>query len=489
MVKVRGRRMRSLAGALVVVSFLVGAGALAPAAQAAGATPFLSTVTTTPIVTIPPDFMGISADLRDGGAYLSNRRFDSFLRLITPSGDHLTLRFGGTQADEAYWTDHEKEVKPQYRVAPAYTIHVGLHFLQLLAKTLRATGDKTLLNVNAAAHDPGMAASYIGAARRVLPKNSIMAAIIGDEPNLYDWNRSPIANGHSWVKSFGTTKYDTLYRNYAEAIKNTPIAGAETGSRKPTWPQALLRADRAHVAMITAHFYPWNSCYPKTSVWYPKLSDYLDTGLSEHIDRRVGVLMALARRYHVPLRLTELGSATCTGVLGINNRFITSLWAINQLFLLAREGVRSVNYQIKVNVPNTALQLLKGTLTARPVFYGLTLFSEAVANGAQLETQHGNLPDTLHLWSVKLRSGGWNFVLVNDSARAMSVRLRLPAHRPFTAFTSESLRSSSSTTATLGGARISPSGTLAAKWTPVATSNGGYVLTVPAQSAMLARAR
>ncbi len=462
------------------------------------------TVTATPLQVVPPSFMGLSMNVEEMEDFTQQPAFPQFIKLITPAGDGpFVLRVGGTFADAAYWNGEISQVMPQY-VAPSYDrVTLDDAWLQSLAATVSDTnavspaGADVILNVNAAAHDPQMALNLVEATQRVfaednLPSGTLSAVAIGNEPNLYPQGYDGInRKTATWVKRFNATRYDTLFWTYANLfrrhLKSLTLAGPELSMPAASWLSALLADDPGQVGLATEHYYAYNACVQAGSTNYPVLHKYFRATDISQATAAFAPAIAAAHSAGIPYRLTELGSSTCLGLPAVNDTFATSLWGLDQLYSLVAAGVDGVNFHLRANEPNTAIQAILGTgLHAQPLLYGIAAFVSTLGPNAQLNQVTGVLPNNLKVWAVQ-SDNGYSLALINDTLHRERIQVTMPTTTPLTV---KALAAPTplSRSATFGGQTISSSG----NWqgtahtqtvTPVA---GSYWFTIPPDSAEIA---
>jgi Glycosyl hydrolase family 79 C-terminal beta domain len=180
---------------------------------------------------------------------------------------------------------------------------------------------------------------------------------------------------------------------------------------------------------------------------------------------------------------------TCGGRRGVSDTFATALWAPDTLFELMRAGVNGVNMHVRANPVNAPFALSSHGLYARPLLYGLIMFTRTLGPGAQLMSLglHAKSALDLKAWAVRVRGGALHVLLIDKGARAVSVDLRLPASGAATVerLLAPSVRSTSGVT--LAGQHLAANGA----WSGVrrvetlAPGPGGYRVTVPGTSAAL----
>ena len=77
----------------------------------------------------------------------------------------------------------------------------------------------------------------------------------------------------------------------------------------------------------------------------------------------------------------EGNSASCGGQAGVSDTLTSALWSLDFLPTLSKAGARRMNFHGGPGGPYPPIAFLKDNeLQARPLYYGLHLFSDLVAN-------------------------------------------------------------------------------------------------------------
>jgi hypothetical protein len=448
---------------------------------------------------LPGSFLGLSIEYwdlprldRDPAAL---RRV---LDLVRVPGDGPTiLRVGGDSADQSFWGRRP----PGVRLGP-WPYHLTAAWLRKLAALTRAARLHVLLDLNLAAQSASMAARFASAAARTLPRGSLSALEIGNEPDIYHhWvdyhlpGRSALFAAPSGWDEFSPSAYAEAFRRYARrlqrAVPGLPLAGPEAAYplRDLAWVRRLVAADRRRVGLLTVHRYPLSACAHRNWRDFSTIARVLSPVTSAGLAPSVTPALRLARRTGLPLRLTELNSVTCEGRRGVSNTFAAALWAPDALFSLWRDGLAGVNIHVRQGAMNAAFSMSRRGVLARPLLYGLALFTRALGERARLAgLRVGPSPSALRIWAVRVRRRRLNVLVLNKGAQPARLLLRVPARRPATVqrLLAPSIRSTGGVS--LDGQTLGPSG----RWvgprvmTQVSRGPGGrYDLLVPGFSAAL----
>jgi hypothetical protein len=448
-------------------------------------------------VTVPPSFLGVSTEYWT--LPLLDRHPAALYRLLTllrvPGDGPLIIRVGGDSADLSFWD-------PAGARLPRWAYGLSPQWLRQTGRLVRETGARLIIDLNLVNDTPRRAAAWASIAERELPRHSVLAFEVGNEPDIYSrqaWlatvMRSPLAVAPPPM-ALTPSRYIRDFRIYSRLLAHVaphlPIAGPAIANpvSHGGWVDDLLDHDRGRVGLVTAHRYPYSACAQPGGRAYPTIVRVLSQRASDGTAAAVAGLAAAAHRDGKEFRLTELNSVTCGGVRGISDSFATALWAPDTLFALARAHVDGVNIHVRAYPVNGAVGLTRGGYEVRPLLYGMLLFDRAIAPGARLVPAAVHARPRLHLvaWALRLRDGGAHIVLLDKGPRPLSVTLRgVTGAR--TAWV-ELLRAPSVRArhgVTFAGQWLTPQMTWRGRFhaTAVHRSARGYVVTVPGGSAAL----
>jgi hypothetical protein len=447
---------------------------------------------------VPKSFLGISTE------YWSLPRFERHawlferaLSLMHVQGDGpLILRIGGDSADSTFW-------EPAVRRMPHWAFQLTRHWLELTRSLVQRGGVRLILNLNLVTATPLMAAELAAAAEKELPRGSIVAFEIGNEPDLYSrpyWASivRETLGGTVLPPVMSAWTYVRDYQAYAEELARhapgVPLAGPALGNPffDASWISDLLAGPHPRLGIVSGHRYQYSGCAVRSSRSYPTiarlLSEHATAGTAQTLTPAVG----FAHRAGLPFRLTELNSVTCGGLAGVSDTFATALWAPDALFELLRAHVDGVNVHVRANRINAAFALTRDGLQARPLLYGLILFVRTLGPSPRAVDLRLRAATSLHLkaWGVRSAGGVLHLLLIDKGSHAVRIGLRLPVRGPATVqrLLAPSVRSRSDVT--LGGQQLGADGRWQGRPTTetIAAGTRGYELTIPPLSAALVSA-
>jgi hypothetical protein len=491
-------------GAVAVVAGLVLLGARRPSPVPAPSAQ--SSIRATPIdaqltlgagspVTVPASFLGISTEYWTIPVWARQVGLLGRALALLSSDGPIRLRIGGDSADRVRWAPTKELPEWIFELTPSW--------LRQTSRIVRHTHVKVILDLNLVTSTPALAARWAKTATASLPRGSITAFEVGNEPDIYSrnaWQRLTAGGGvRSLPRRITATSYARSFAAYANALgqaaPRVPLlapALAEPQKNYP-WVTKLLRASHPGLAGITAHRYPYSACAKRGSPTFPTIPRVLSQNASASMGRTALTVEHVSDRAGLPLWLTEINSVTCGGTAGVSNTFATALWAPDALFELVRAGVESASVHVRADAINMAFSLTPKGLVAHPLFYGMVLFSRMLGPGARLIPVHLSASAALHLkaWAVRLNGGVTHVLLLDKGGRAVHVRLRLPLTGTATVQRLTAPKVTSTANVTLGGRHLSPDATWAGapRTQTVTPTANGYVISVPRYSAALVTAQ
>ena len=188
-------------------------------------------------------------------------------------------------------------------------------------------------------------------------------------------------------------------------------------------------------------------------------------------------------------RISECGSYSGGGILGVSDAYGAALWSLDYMFTVALNGGQGVNFHGGGRSPYSPLVDNGTNVTAvNPEFYGLEMFSLVPPGNVVPTTVALATNINFTAYGVKCTSGGISTLLnnkeVNDTV-AVSVNLGTNVSGAILyELTGASLFDTNDYT--LGGATINPDGTWGGDGQAIVqTSNGQLTVNVPPMSAYL----
>jgi hypothetical protein len=447
---------------------------------------------------LPTSFSGISTESWDvEGLDSDPLALERVLNLIRVPGDGgLMLRVGGQSTEQTYWDAPKLGVGTE-----AY--RPGLHWLETLASLTRASRLRVLVDLNLVARSPSMAAALAKSLVHYMPAGSIAGLEVGNEPDIgHRQVVNPLAppgetvpkTPRGWDR-YSSAQYISLFRSYANAVhgvaRSLRMVGPEVffAGKDVSWVQQLIDAERARLSMVTVHRYPLSACTSSAAGDYATTARVLAQNASGGMANELVKAVRVARRAHLPLRLSEFNSVTCGGKAGVSNTFATALWAADTMFSMWNVGVSGLNIHLAPGQSNAAFSISPSGLTASPLLYGLVMFARATGSGARLTPLRtsGSSAPNVKVWAVHGSRSLLKVLVLDKGPRAVNAALHLGNDGTATIQRLTAPSPSATTGVTLAGQHLGAQGQWVGRRVipELDPARGTYTVPMPAYSAAL----
>ena len=407
-------------------------------AQSATAQPARAVVVIGPgahLLPVPRSYLGLSTEYRELPSF--ERRLQIFERVLAmlhvPGDGPLLLRIGGDSADHSFWD-------PTGGPLPSWAVRLSGAWLAPMRRLVKREAVRLILDLNLVTGSPLMAARWVAAARRDLPRHAIAGLEVGNEPDIYSrlyWQAivsRRVPGEPALPATLSAAGYVRDFRAYAQALErvapDVPVLGPAVANpvRDRGWVSKLIYGARSELAVVSAHRYPYSACARANWRAYPTIPRLLSERASAGMAKTLAPVIGLAHRAGLPFRLTELNSVTCGGRPGVSDAFATALWAPDALFELLHSGVDGVNVHVRADAVNGAFAFGRTGLEVRPLLYGLVMFNRTLGRNPELvgRTLYGGHGVDLKVWASRAAGRILHVLLIDKSNRAVQVVLRLP---------------------------------------------------------------
>lgn len=396
-------------------------------------------------------------------------RNDSLVALIRALAPAGVIRIGANDSEFCRWTRD-----PAARIAPPFRWLIRPGAIDRLAGFLDACGWRLIYGVNLGHGEPARAADEAAYVTRRLGER-LMALQVGNEPDLY---------AHNGLRADGYSVSQCLdeWRRYVAAIRrrvpDAPIAGPDV-AYGADWVDAFARRAAHELRFASCHHYATGPAEdPRVDI------ASMLAPLPQWLDRVAAIAADAGLRW----RITEGNSCYNHGKRGVSDTLASALWAIDTLFEIARRDCLGFCFHCGPGRPYTVVDLdpASGRWQPRPIYYGLQLAAQAL--GAQLVQVEGG-DDGLRLHAGVAASGAVSVIAVNvDPLVARDITIG--CDRPLRAGRMLSLHGPALAARhglTLGGVPVEEGASAPIRWSPLASTADGPVLSVPPATALLAR--
>jgi hypothetical protein len=419
------------------------------------------------LTAVPRSYLGFSTEYWSLPQWASQMPvLERVLSLVhAAGGGPMILRVGGDSADHSFWDPRDVPM-PRW----AFTIEPEL--LAQARRLVRQSGVRLILDLNLITDSPAEAIQWAQAAQASLPAGSILAFEVGNEPDIYSRHAwLAITAGRQYLgrplpSALTAADYVRAFRTYALALgqvaPHVMLAGPAVA--RPTahagWATALIAGARRSLGMVTVHRYPLAGCARRRSAAFPTGARVLSPQLSNGMAAALRPVIDAAHDAGLALRMTELNSINCGGRAGVSDTFATALWAPDALFALLHAGVDGVHLHVRADTINAPFAITAGGLQARPLLYGLILFTRALGPQARLVMPRVHVRQSVNLAAYGVRTGAdtLHVVLIDKGSRSLHVALRLPATVAATVQRLTAPSAASRSGVTFGGRRLGRDG-------------------------------
>lgn len=303
-----------------------------------------------------------------------NTGFFTMMRNLGPG----ILRIGGNSQDNTCW-DPGKAPHPAWCKGP---VTPGL--LKLYATAVRAAGWTMTVGLNLKQNAPQWALGEVtrGIARDI-PANRISGLELGNEPGLFHRTaaRSDAYSPQDYV-------HDAL--GYIHAFRANPVASKYAFVapalccqwENPRDLGTILKGIGADLKLVSVHNYATSTCDKKNVT----VAQLLSPKRMQTFDERSAKLVAVAHRYHLPIALLETNSTSCGGMAGVSNAFAASVWGLDYMFNIARDGYNHIDFHFSYRKGGSAYNPVQTFVwtahhklhyrnVAQPLYYAMYMFA------------------------------------------------------------------------------------------------------------------
>lgn len=425
-------------------------------------------------VTIPADFVGISAETGDftagfyqgtTGNWTSNGftgTAASYINTLKLLGSHGVFRIGGGSSDAA--------------TAPTITAGMSTNLNSFLA----ALGANWTLiyGLDLIANDTTAAATTA----------TNIATAVGVANVIFSFGNEPGLNG------FTTATYATRWNSYwtavSGAVTNVKVAAIDDVIN-PGWGSqptviAALTPGLAGLTEVSEHWYimcrdTFTSPVPSIligEVYQEQFAAMSASNLGQYL---INTFSYGAK----PQRMTETNTICARGQSGMSDRLVAATWFLNSAMVLANYGWAGINIHSVwwggLGIYNPIQIAADGNFIAAPIFYGMYLFSRI--EGEQIIPSSVGGKGNVAAIATLGAGGNANIIAVNnDVSNSVMVTPGQSAAWSTATVLSLSGTGCSDASPTLGGQSIGESGA----WTGTTTTIGnGASISIPPCGAAL----
>jgi hypothetical protein len=468
---------------------------------------------------IPKDFLGFSNEVSDAGQGLPpvtpqalggptevpgvpsnaqrvyilgkpdapNADFFAFMRNLGPG----VLRLGGNSQDNTCW-DLKAAPHPDWCQGA-----ITADDLRLYESAARSAGWRIILGLNLKQNAPKWALSEgtEGVSKEIQPSD-LAGVEIGNEADLF-------SRGPARPRTYSPQDYVREASAYIRAYQSDPgtrqygfVAPAVCcGWLNPQSLDTILKGIGANLKLVSVHNYPTTTC-GKHNVTVQEL---LAPELRDRFNFLSEQLVAVARRYRLPIALAETNSASCGGMAGVSNAFASALWGLEYMFDVAHDGYSSIEFHFSYRQGGSAYNPVQvfgwqGSdnqrhyrNVAQPLYYAMYLFAQG-ASGEHLLPAAIETRAPIRTFATTACAGcDVHIFLINEEPSGVArvrMRLRPPARKASLLLLQAPGLAALVPEVRYGGQQFDTHGHIAApeSISVSPTADGDYTLTLPSPS-------
>lgn len=381
---------------------------------------------------------------------LKNPRLRAYASALSPA----MLRIGGTEADRLRYKMGKKAAAASGFQPPAegteeetgisheFVLRKGLW--KRLHEFLSETGLSLLFTLSAGPADRDAEGNWKEDNARKLIAYShrkgfpVAAWELGNEVNAYPFI-------HGLAHRVSPSRYAADFERLGRLARALDPDAKLVGPASAVWPRIgepnpLIRALCASPAApfldaVSWHYYPQQSSYGRVATRRATEGNMLSPRRLDEAQRRnarVRASIELATKYRPmgePIQnwVTETAHALYGGEPGLSDSFVSTLWWLDELGLLAREGATKVFRQALVGARYGLLD--QDSMDPRPDYYASFLWKKLMGNLVVTERPGVEVDRKLRLYvHVDKKTASWTVLAINLSRkRSARIAIELPA--------------------------------------------------------------
>ena len=395
----------------------------------------------------------------------------SIAGLLRGLGARGVLRIGGNTSERTVWRDTGESSKVgSFVITPAA--------IDALAVLLNALDWRLIYGLNLARGTPeGAAEEAAYVARAAGPR--LLAFQIGNEPDGFGRWSGVRPQGYDFDAFLAEwRKFSTAIRARVPAIR---FAGPDIIA-EPSWIRPFIQAAGDDLILVTRHY------YADGPAGAPHVSLARLLSSAPQAKTMLEEMRSISKSSRLPFRIAETNSIFNEGQPGVSDAFGSALWGLEFMFQVAEAGGEGVNFHTGDAKAYTPIGPgPDGVHAARPLYYGMLMFKEAVRGASMLPARLVAPGLNMAAYATRVADDTLKVCLINKDLKK-GARVAIEAGRNFPSASLLRLTAPSAearTSVTLGGSAVDGFG----HWSPpppeVFPWRSDSFVEVPAASAVL----
>jgi hypothetical protein len=423
---------------------------------------------------ISQHFIGLSYEsaILASPDYLSPENL-SVMGLLRGLGPGAVLRLGGNSSERTVWRDTGNG-------SGAKTFVITPAAIDALAALLNALDWRLIYGLNLARGTPEAAAeeaAYV--ARAVSPR--LLAFQIGNEPDGF--GRWSGVRPQSYDFEAFLAEWQKAYTAIRARLPKACFAGPDIIA-EPSWIRPFIAAAGDDLILVTRHY------YADGPAGAPHISLARLLRSAPQAKTMLEEMHSVSKSSRLPFRIAETNSIFNEGQPGVSDTFGSALWGIEFMFQVAEAGGEGVNFHTGDAKAYTPIGPgADGRYLARPLYYGMLMFKEAVRDASMLPVRFVAPDLNMAAYATRAADDTLKVCLINKDLER-GARVAIEAGRGFSSafllrLTAPSMEARGEVT--LGGSAVDGFG----HWSPPPPKffpwQSDSFVEVPAASAVLVR--
>ena len=395
---------------------------------------------------IPENFIGLSykSAVLASPDYLSPRNI-SVMGLFRGLGPGAVLRLGGNSSERTVWRD-TGNASETFVVTPAA--------IDALAALLNELDWRLIYGLNLARGNPDAAAEEAAYVARAVGSR-LLAFQIGNEPDGFGRWSGVRPQGYDFQAFLAE------WRQFSTGIRarlpTAPFAGPDIIAEQE-WIRPFIAAAGDALVLVTRHY------YADGPAGAPHITLARLLNSAPQAKAMLEEMRSISESSRLPFRIAETNSVFNEGQPGVSDTFGSALWGIEFMFQVAEAGGQGVNFHTGDAKAYTPIGRGPKGHVARPLYYAMLMFNEAVRGASMLPAQLVAPGLNMAAYAMRVADDTLKVCLINKD-RETGARVGIKTGRNFSSASLLRLAAPSAeakTEVTLGGSAVGEFGL----WSP-----------------------
>ena len=395
---------------------------------------------------IPENFIGLSYEsaVLASPNYLSPRN-PALHGLLRALGPGAVLRLGGNTSESTTWrgTSNASET---FVITPAA--------IDALAELVKALNWQLIYGLNLARGTPEAAAEEAAYVARAVGSR-LLAFQIGNDPDGF--GRWSAVRPQTYDFQAFLAEWRQFYTAIRARLPTAPFAGPDIVAEQK-WIRPFIEAVGDDLILVTRHY------YADGPAGAPQISLARLLNSAPQAKAMLAEMRSISESSRLPFRIAETNSVFNEGQPGLSDTIGSALWGIEFMLQVAEAGGQGVNFHTGDAKAYTPIGPGPNGHVARPLYYAMLMFNEAVRGASMLPAQLVAPGLNMAAYALKVADGTLKVCLINKGLER-GARVGIESGRNFSSASLLRLTAPAAeakTEVTLGGSAVGESGL----WSP-----------------------